>query len=110
MEIQTHEYKRVAVLSITGRIDSATSAEFEAALQEVIGRGKRNLILDMSQVEFLSSSGLRVLVTTLKSLRKSGGELCIAQPSQRARDAIDIAGLDVLFRFFDDRESAIASF
>ena len=110
MEIQTQEYKRVAVLSITGRIDSATSSEFEAALQEVIGKGKRNLILDMSQVEFLSSSGLRVLVTTLKSLRKTGGELCIAQPSQRARAAIDIAGLDVLFKFFDDRESAIASF
>jgi anti-sigma B factor antagonist len=110
MEIEIHEYKRVAVLAITGRIDSATSAEFEASLQDLMGKGKRHFILDMSQVEFLSSSGLRVLVTTLKSLRKSGGELCIAQPSQRARDAIDIAGLDVLFKFYDDRESAIASF
>ncbi|MCJ7513544.1 MAG: STAS domain-containing protein [Anaerolineales bacterium] len=110
MEIQSQEYKRVAVVTISGRIDSATSAEFEAALQDAIAKGKRNLILDMSQVEFLSSSGLRVLVTTLKTLRKTGGDICIAQPSQRARDAIDIAGLDVLFKSFDDREAAIASF
>lgn len=110
MEIQSQEYKRVAVVTISGRIDSATSTEFEAALQDAIAKGKRNLILDMSQVEFLSSSGLRVLVTTLKTLRKTGGDICIAQPSQRARDAIDIAGLDVLFKSFDDREAAIASF
>ena len=110
MEIQSQEYKRVAVVTVSGRIDANTSAEFEAALKELMDKGKRHLVVDMQSVEFLSSGGLRVLVTTLKTLRKSGGEICIAQPSVRARDAIEIAGMSVLFEFYDTREAAIASF
>lgn len=110
MEITTKEYKRLAVMTVTGRIDSATSAEFETAIQTVIEGGKRNIVLDMADVDFLSSSGLRVLVTTRKDLNKSGGRITLAQLSERVQETLAIAGLDVLFESFPDRESAIASY
>jgi len=93
VEIQTHVYQRVTVVTVTGRVDSASAGDLEVALQHLMEEGKTNFVLDLSGVEFLSSSGLRVLVTTLKAVRKSGGDLRLAALSQRAADAIDLAGL-----------------
>jgi anti-anti-sigma factor len=109
MEIQTQEYKRVAVVAVTGRVDSSTSADLEAALQSLIDRGKKNLVVDMAGVEFLSSSGLRVLVNAFKAC-KGSGDMCIAQPSERAASSLSIAGVDTLFSVYPTREAAIASF
>lgn len=109
MEIQTQEYKRVAVVAVTGRVDSSTSADLEAALQSLIDRGKKNLVVDMAGVEFLSSSGLRVLVNAFKAC-KGSGDMCIAQPSERAASSLSIAGVDTLFSVHPTREAAIASF
>jgi anti-anti-sigma factor len=110
VEIKTQEYKRVAVLTVAGRIDSATAGELEATLNSLMERGKKHLILDFANVEFLSSSGLRVMVNALKALRKVSGELVLAQPSDRVHSSLSIAGVDVLFKTFPDREAAIASF
>jgi len=110
VEIQTHVYQRVTVVTVTGRVDSASAGDLEVALQHLMEEGKTNFVLDLSGVEFLSSSGLRVLVTTLKAVRKSGGDLRLAALSQRAADAIDLAGLDVLFKSYGDRETAVTSF
>ncbi len=109
MEFQIQEYKRVAVVTITGRIDSSTSADLETCLQSLIDRGKRNLVLDMAGVEFLSSSGLRVIVNAYKAC-KGIGELCVAQPSERAASSLSIAGIDTLFTIHPSRETAIGSF
>ena len=110
MEISIHEYKRVGVVSVEGRIDGQTAPKFEAQLKELIQSGKKNIVLDMSAVDFMSSSCLRVMLTTRKSLMGIGGRLVLADPSQRVTETLDIAGIDVLFDVFPDREAAIASF
>lgn len=110
MEINTQEYKRAAVVEISGRIDAARAPELEAVIDDLRSKGNKNLVLDMSEVEFVSSSGLRVMLTARKAAQKAGGDLFIAQPSQRVKDTLDIAGLDVIFTSYDDREAAIASF
>lgn len=110
MEISQKEYKRVNVVTILGRIDSATAGEFETNLVELAERGRNNIVLDMSDVEFISSAGLRVLVTIRKAVQSAGGDLVLAEPSERVIDTLEIAGLDVLFTAHPDRETAIASF
>ncbi len=110
MEITTHEYKRVSVVAVKGRVDSATSGELETTLKRLAEKAQTNLVLDLAGVEFLSSSGLRVLVTAMKAARQAGGDLVIARPAEQAADAISIAGLDTLFKSYPDREAAVASF
>jgi anti-sigma B factor antagonist len=106
VEITTTEYKRVTVVEVSGRIDSGTASEFDQAIMDLIAGGQSNLVLDLSMVEFLSSAGLRTLVSARKSIQGSG-EITLANPSQRVIDTLDIAGLDVLFKSFPDRESAV---
>ena len=110
MEIQTVEYKRVSVVSVTGRIDSATARDFETELNDHTSKGKNNIVLDLGAVDFISSAGLRVLVTTRKAVRSAGGNLVLANSSERVKETLEIAGLDVLFDEFEDREAAVASF
>jgi anti-anti-sigma factor len=110
VDIQTQEHKRVVVVSVTGRIDSATASEFEDALNEFTQQGKNNIVLDLSEVDFISSAGLRVLVTARKAVKGAGGEIAIANSSDQVLETLEIAGLDVLFDQYPDRETAVGSF
>jgi anti-anti-sigma factor len=110
MDIETKIYRRVAVIGVDGRIDTATAPQFEEKVEDLISKGNFNMVLDFSGVEFLSSSGLRVMVTTRKRLREMGGDIVLAEPSERASDSLEIAGLDKLFKAFPNREEAIGSF
>lgn len=110
MEIDVKEYKRVSVIAVSGRIDSATSSEFENELNNLTETGRVNLVLDLSAVEFISSAGLRVLVTTRKAVKSAGGDVVLAKPSTQVNETLEIAGLDVLFEKFPNREEAVAFF
>ena len=110
MEIQVTEHKRVNVVGISGRVDGSTAGEFENTLNELTQAGKNNLVLDMSEVAFVSSAGLRVLVNTRKAVKSAGGDIKLAALSQQVIETLDIAGLDVLFEQFADRETAVGSF
>jgi anti-anti-sigma factor len=110
VDIQTQEHKRVVVISVKGRIDSATASEFEDALNEFTQQGKNNIVLDLSEVDFISSAGLRVLVTARKAVKGTGGEIVFANSSEQVVETLEIAGLDVLFDQYPDREMAVGSF
>jgi anti-anti-sigma factor len=110
MEITVKGYKRVTVLTVTGRVDSVTYSEFESVLQAELDQGKVNIALDFLGVEFISSAGLRVLVNARKTVMNAGGKIVIAQPSMQVAETLEIAGLEVLFEQFPDRETAIAAF
>ena len=110
MEITVKGYKRVTVVTVTERVDSVTYSEFESALQAEMEQGKVNIALDLSGVDFISSAGLRVLVNSRKTVKNAGGKIVIAQPSQQVKETLEIAGLEVLFEQFPDRETAIAAF
>jgi len=110
MDVKITEYKRVAVVQPVGRVDSNTSAEFESELRRLLDSGHMNLVLDLSKIEFLSSAGLRVIVSSMKSARKNGGNVCVAEANTRAAEVMKLAGLDSVLEMHASREAAIASF
>ena len=110
METQTVEYKRCSVVTASGRIDSNTAPAFEEALKKVIDGGQHNVVLQLSGVEFLSSAGLRGMVSGLKACKSGGGNLVLAIPSERVKTVLDLAGLTSLFSAFDDLTAAVGSF
>ncbi len=110
MEITVKGYKRVTIVTVTERVDSVTYSEFESVLQAEMEQGRVNIALDLSGVDFISSAGLRVLVNARKTVKNAGGRIVIAQPSKQVTETLEIAGLEVLFEQFPDRETAIAAF
>jgi anti-sigma B factor antagonist len=110
MEIGTTDYKRCSVVTVSGRVDSSTAPNFEKTLKDVIEGGQHNVVLELSGVEFLSSAGLRGMVSSLKACKSGGGTLVLAAPADRVVDVMQLAGLTSLFTIFDGVTAAVGSF
>ena len=110
MEILTKDMKRVSLVTVSGRVDSATAPDFEKALQSLIQANRCQIVVDLKGVDYMSSAGLRGLVTSLKAAKSGGGDLRLAQPSVRVRDVLELAGLNVIFTVYDDIVGAVGSF
>ena len=107
MEITSRDYKRASVIRVTGRVDSSTAPKFEEKLNEYIKAGHTHLVLEMDGTEYLSSAGVRAMISTQKTLRSKGGQVSLAQPSARVKEVLELAGLGPLFSVYDKTEAAV---
>jgi anti-sigma B factor antagonist len=110
METNVIELKRLDLFEVKGRVDSNTASTLHDVLHERIDQGTSNIVVDLSQVTYMSSAGLRELVTALKRVRKGGGDLRLCAPSERVNEVIELAGLNSLFEIFADQTVAVGSF
>jgi anti-sigma B factor antagonist len=110
MEISKRELKRADLVTVSGRVDSAAAPNLEKAFQELLEARRTQIVVELADVEYMSSAGLRALVSALKSAKKGGGDLLIARPSARVREVIDLAGLTSVFTMYDDTLEAVGSF
>jgi len=110
MEISTEELKQVSVMAVTGRVDSATAPELENSLKKLVEAAKTQIVLDLKNVEYMSSAGLRAMVSTLKAVKRVNGDLRLASPSPRVEEVLRLAGLTSIFSIHPTRDEAVASF
>jgi anti-sigma B factor antagonist len=110
LKIEKHAYKRADLIVIAGRVDSSNYTELDAVLQDSVANSRYNLVVNLAEVEYLSSAGLRSLVGGKRDCKEKGGDLCIAEPSERVQEVLNLAGLDSLFDIYDDNVAAIGSF
>jgi anti-sigma B factor antagonist len=85
------------VVVVRGEIDVATSPALREELYSTIDRGARTLVVDLSKLSFIDSSGLGVLVATLKHIRERDGELILRGLDHPAMRVFEITGLTELF-------------
>lgn len=83
-------------LKIAGKLDSGTSHELESCLEQILQEGVDVVRINLSALEYLSSAGIRVLLSCHKRLQPGGGELQIVNPSPPARMVLGLAGLEDL--------------
>ena len=110
MEIATQDFPSVAVMSVSGRVDSATAPELENKLKELVDAEKTQIVLDLKNVEYMSSAGLRAMVSTLKAVKRVNGDLRLCSPSPRVEEVLRLAGLTSIFSIHPNQEEAVASF
>lgn len=111
MDISITRYKRCDVIKPVGRVDAYTAPALEEVLAKVTDEERFNIVLDLSDVDFLSSRGLWVLTEVQKRCRRyNRGELVLAGVKNEIRDTLNLAGLDGYFQFFDNVTAAVASF
>lgn len=110
MEIKTSELKRVTLLEISGRIDSTNANELGEALNAAIDSGRTQIVLDLANVDYMSSAGLRELVSALKKVKRSTGDLRLASVSGRVLEVLELAGLDTIFEIYPTQVEAVGSF
>ena len=95
--IQEVDGKIVAALS--GELDTAAAAEVEAALQPLLESEGRDIIIDCTELEYIASSGLRILLGILKKAKAVGSRVILKNVNEVIRDVLELTGFISLFEF-----------
>jgi anti-sigma B factor antagonist len=96
LEVSSREESGRAVVVAVGEVDVFTAPTLDAELGRLTGEGRTDIVVDLSGVEFLDSTGLSVLVKTLKRVREAGGRLDVIVTADRVAKVFRITGLDQL--------------
>ena len=110
MHISEYEDGKVVIVSVEGRVDTESAVDVNTTLQNVVSSGKYNLVLDMSDVSYISSSGLRVLADILTRSRKAGGDLKLVGLSDKVLRVMQIIGFTQFFSMYETLEDARQAF
>jgi anti-sigma B factor antagonist len=108
MDITTKELNGIALLTLSGRVDSVEAVKLSDALEAAQHRGRYNIIVDMGQVEYMSSAGFRALGNAQRnSKRQQRGQVVLVQVSARVRDALEMVGFTEYFHIADSVSAAV---
>jgi anti-anti-sigma factor len=93
LDITENTEYNTAVFILKGRLNTSSADWFQFRLEEALRDGHKNILLNMSQVEFLSSTGIRVILKIYKQLTEKGGTFGIERPSECVRNVLGMAAL-----------------
>ena len=111
MEITVQEFKHCDMITIKGRVDSATAPQLTQALEAANDGGKYKLVVNMKDLEYISSAGFRALLAAQRNCKRyNRGEVVLAAVPVRIREALELAGFTELFKTFDDSLLAVGHF
>jgi len=107
MEISTKKENNAVVVSVKGRMDAVTSPEFEKSLSALIATGENTFLINLSQLEYISSAGLRGILTIAKQLKAKDGKIFFAALQGAVKDVFQISGFGTIFKIFETEEEAL---
>lgn len=110
MQITIVQHDHVTVVDVSGSIDALTADTLVTAMHNQLAAGNIRLVAQFTNVEYTSSAGLRVLLTTLKDARQRGGDLRLAHIRPNVIQVLELSGFTSILKCFADVESAVASF
>jgi anti-sigma B factor antagonist len=97
---------KIRVISLIGKIDTSASGDVEKSINALIDQGNKYLVMDFSNTEYISSSGLRVMLSSLKRLKKVQGDMKMACAKPMVKHVFEMAGFTQIFEFYDSEEAA----
>jgi len=108
VEITTASRDSATIVSIAGRVDTATAPALEQAINREIEMGHRKILLNFSGVSYISSGGLRVLLSTAKKLKSPGDKFGICCLSAEVHKILRLAGFTSIFSIYPSEGEALA--
>jgi anti-sigma B factor antagonist len=111
MKFSIRKAADVIIVEIEGKIVLGEGdTEIKQAVDDLIKRGSKKILLNLARVPYLDSAGLGEIIRCFTALRKSGGNLKLLSPNKRIIDLLTITQLINVFDWYDDETAALASF
>jgi anti-sigma B factor antagonist len=111
LTVSTHEERGVIVVDLAGKIAiGETSQQLHSELRSLVEAGNKNILINLSNVKTIDSSGLGTLVAGYTTVERAGGQLKLTSLSDKASELMTITKLYTVFDVFDDQQAAINSF
>lgn len=99
MKTTIRETETQIIATLNGELDTAAASQTEQELQPLLSSGGREVIIDCTGLEYIASSGLRILLSILKSAKGSGSRVVLRNVNEVIRDVLDVTGLSGIFEF-----------
>jgi anti-anti-sigma factor len=110
VNIQSERREKALVISLEGSFDALTADAVQRYIGTQLDKGHQLVVLDLSQVSFLSSAGVRVLLAMLKRTRSTGADFLAATPQPGVQRTLEISGLERVLRVYPSVADAVRSF
>lgn len=111
MEIKTRKQGEVNIVEVQGALCLGPDTEiFRDVIQGLLDRGEKNILVDLSRVPMIDSSGIGTLVRSYNSVRQKSGKCKLLSPSKFVRHTLEIVRVDSVFEIYDEEQKATASF
>jgi anti-anti-sigma factor len=107
LRIELEEIGHQLILRIKGRLDATSAPLLEKKIDSLIAEHHHHLLLDFSRVDYLSSAGMRVLLSSTKKLRAKNGDLLLFALVEDVQEIIRMAGFDKVFRIYSTEKEAL---
>ncbi len=110
MNITEREQNGVTIFVLEGRVDSEGAVDLDLALQTAVSEGKTRLVLEMADVRYINSAGLRTLADILTQSKESGGDLKLVELNPKVLRVLQIIGFDKFFSIYPGIDEALSAF
>lgn len=111
MNYDINEKYNCVVIELKGKVMGGPDAKtFRKDLDELIEEGKKNVVIDLSKVKFMNSSGLGILIGGLKKIDDAGGDLKICGATDRIESLLMVSQLTKIFDDYDTLDEALAAY
>ena len=111
MKIKTVEHYNAVVIELKGNVMGGPEAsELNELLHKLLDSNKKNIIIDLAEVKFMNSSGLGMLISAFTTMKNGGGNLKLANATEKIQSLLLITKLITIFENFDTVDEAVKSF
>jgi len=110
VDMSTREIDGALIVDLAGRLDTETSSLVSEKLDRIVQGGTRKVVLNLDQLDYVSSAGLRVILKAAKALQSSRGEIKICRANGLVKEVMEISGFDQILLTYDTESDALAAF
>lgn len=110
MQIDTRLVDDMTVIDMTGRLDTSTSGDASVEMVRIAESGVSKVVLNLDKMEYVSSAGLRVILTAAKILKSSNGEMKICNANGVVKEVLETSGFNHIIDIYDHENDAIEAF
>jgi len=107
IKVGIRQLETAAVVDVAGEVDMATSPELRSALKRLTRSSPARIVVNLTDVDFMDSSGIATLVQAMKESKPHGGQVVLAAPSQNLLRVLQLSNLTTLFRIYATVDDAI---
>lgn len=109
-KVLTRDSGNAVVLELHGFLDAHTAPELEKIFSELIGKGKFNIVVNFSELNYISSAGLGVFMAYIDEIRTNHGDIKLANMQQKVYNVFDLLGFPFLYEIYNDQDEALRKF
>jgi anti-anti-sigma factor len=110
MELTENNTDKCMIIGIKGRLDTMNSNIFEKRMIDLMDQQVNRILVNCSQMDYISSSGLRILLIAVKRITKAGGKFVICGLRENIREIFEISGFTTIFEIYPGEEEALMVF